>query len=69
MLPGGKCSDSKSPIATPLTAKGGHLKYTRTFSRMQDTTMSEGKYPNESEEYREARESLLKDEKELVEKR
>ena len=30
--------------------------------------MSERKYPNESKEYREARESLLKEEKELVEK-
>ena len=30
--------------------------------------MSELKYPNESEEYREARESLLKEEEELVEK-
>jgi predicted dithiol-disulfide oxidoreductase (DUF899 family) len=30
--------------------------------------MSEPKYPNENQEYREARESLLKEEKELVEK-
>ena len=30
--------------------------------------MSELRYPNESREYRDARESLLKDEKELIDK-
>src|SRR5947207_2534326 len=34
----------------------------------EETNMSELRYPNESREYREAREALLKDEQELVEK-
>src|SRR6266576_6473484 len=34
----------------------------------EETNMSELRYPNESREYREARESLLKDEQELVDK-
>jgi hypothetical protein len=34
----------------------------------EETNMSELRYPNESREYRDARESLLKDEQELVEK-
>jgi predicted dithiol-disulfide oxidoreductase (DUF899 family) len=35
----------------------------------EDTNMSELRYPNESKEYRAAREALLKDEQELVEKK
>src|SRR5438552_18889178 len=34
----------------------------------EETNMSELRYPNESREYRDARESLLKDEQELVDK-
>src|SRR5438045_9186608 len=34
----------------------------------RETNMSELRYPNESREYRDARESLLKDEQELVDK-
>src|SRR2546430_15992599 len=34
----------------------------------EETNMSELQYPNESRKYREARESLLKDEQELVDK-
>jgi predicted dithiol-disulfide oxidoreductase (DUF899 family) len=34
----------------------------------EETNMSEIRYPNESREYRDARESLLKDERELVDK-
>jgi predicted dithiol-disulfide oxidoreductase (DUF899 family) len=36
--------------------------------RHEDTKMSEPRYPNESREYRNAREALLKDEQELVDK-
>jgi predicted dithiol-disulfide oxidoreductase (DUF899 family) len=35
---------------------------------MQEAKMSEPRYPNESKEYREARDALLKDERELVDK-
>jgi predicted dithiol-disulfide oxidoreductase (DUF899 family) len=35
---------------------------------MEETNMSERRYPNESKEYRDARASLLKDEQELVDK-
>src|SRR6266542_2224376 len=34
--------------------------------RREEADMSEPRYPNESREYRDARESLLKDEQELV---
>src|SRR5918996_3931666 len=34
----------------------------------EETNMSELRYPNESREYRQARESLLKDEQELIDK-
>src|ERR671930_2351274 len=34
----------------------------------EETNMSEPRYPNESREYRDARDSLLKDEQELVDK-
>jgi predicted dithiol-disulfide oxidoreductase (DUF899 family) len=36
--------------------------------RRQETTMSERRYPNESREYREARDQLLKDEQDLIAK-
>jgi predicted dithiol-disulfide oxidoreductase (DUF899 family) len=35
---------------------------------MEETSMSELRYPNESQEYRDAREALLKDEQELIDK-
>ena len=34
----------------------------------EETNMSELRYPNESREYRDARDSLLKDEQELIDK-
>jgi predicted dithiol-disulfide oxidoreductase (DUF899 family) len=36
--------------------------------RVQEATMSEPRYPNESQAYRDARDALLKDEQELVDK-
>src|SRR6516164_9583026 len=38
------------------------------LQRMQEAKMSEARYPNESEEYREARDALLKEERGLVDK-
>ena len=38
------------------------------ISTQKETNMSERRYPNESREYRDARDSLLKDEQELVDK-
>src|SRR6476661_8279773 len=38
------------------------------ISFKEETNMSELRYPNENEEYREARDSLLKDEQELIDK-
>jgi len=40
----------------------------RILVSRRELTLSELRYPNESREYRDARESLLKDEKELVDK-
>ena len=37
-------------------------------NEMEEMSMSERRYPNESKEYRDARASLLKDEQELVDK-
>src|SRR5438477_12292984 len=49
----------------------GHEQPSREHSNTsfkEETNMSELRYPNESREYRDARESLLKDEQELVDK-
>ena len=40
----------------------------RITFRREETNMSELRYPNESKEYRDARDSLLKDEQELIDK-
>jgi len=50
-----------------LSATSSHLDYPNT-SFKEETTMSELRYPNENREYRDARESLLKDEQELIDK-
>src|SRR5205085_3906018 len=49
----------------------GHEQPSREHSNTsfkEETNMSELRYPNESREYRDARESLLKDEQELIDK-
>jgi predicted dithiol-disulfide oxidoreductase (DUF899 family) len=45
---------------------GRHHEQTTGFK--EEANMSELRYPNESREYREARDSLLQDEKDLIEK-
>jgi predicted dithiol-disulfide oxidoreductase (DUF899 family) len=40
----------------------------QNISFKEETNMSELRYPNESREYRDARDALLKDEQELVDK-
>ena len=50
-----------------LPALLSSLPFGMTHSR-EDTIMSQMRYPNESREYRDARDSLLKDEQQLVEK-
>ena len=51
----------------PVSATSSHLEYIRILVQ-EETNMSELRYPNDSKEYRDARELLLKDEQKLVEK-
>jgi predicted dithiol-disulfide oxidoreductase (DUF899 family) len=44
------------------------LKFLDINIKKEETSMSEFRYPNESQEYRGARDALLKDEKELIDK-
>jgi predicted dithiol-disulfide oxidoreductase (DUF899 family) len=51
---------------TQVQPRGQKLHSNTSFK--EETNMSERRYPNESREYRDARDSLLKDEQELVDK-
>src|SRR6516225_8190682 len=46
----------------------GHGRVHRILGFKEETNMSELRYPNESRDYRDARDLLLKDEQELVDK-
>src|SRR6202011_5309211 len=59
------------PIVDVQTRAVGHEQPSGEHSNTsfkEETNMSKLRYPNESREYRDARESLLKDEQELVDK-
>src|SRR5207247_328552 len=55
-------------IAISLQGAGRPPRQEQPFSFKEEANMSELRYPNESREYRDARDSLLKDEQELIEK-
>src|SRR5450631_4768693 len=65
------CSPSRRGTASDLprlSTKSRDFQYRLNPSCEEETNMSELRYPNESTEYRDARDSLLKDERELVDK-
>ena len=47
---------------------GYHYHFKLGKGQIQETNMSGLRYPNESREYRDARDSLLRDEQELIDK-
>jgi predicted dithiol-disulfide oxidoreductase (DUF899 family) len=53
---------------TPYAAVFRSKKAWQEQPEKEDTSMSELRYPNESREYRDARDALLKDEQELIDK-
>src|SRR5688572_10387298 len=64
------CSGTVSRSERPEPAAGADPVSNRALRRRftEDTSMSELRYPNESREYREARDQLLKEEQELIAK-
>ena len=55
-------------VAAPVVHLGYDYHFKLGKGQRQETNMSELRYPNESREYRDARNSLLKDEQELIDK-
>src|SRR5437764_12175572 len=59
--------DAATPLSTILFPSGS-LRAVVRYQLQKERNMSEPRYPNESREYRDARDALLKDEQELVDK-
>ena len=60
---------SAGPIAAaPVVHLGYYYHFKLGKGQRQETNVSELRYPNESREYRDARDALLKDEQELIDK-